>query len=42
LRATVLAFVLFGLFYANYLNGWIRSDDLNFFGTPPNFDGSNG
>jgi predicted secreted protein len=41
-RATVLAFVLFGLFYANYVNGWIRPDDLNFFGTPPNFDGSGG
>jgi predicted secreted protein len=39
LRATVLALVLFGLFYANYVNGWIEAEDLNFFGKPPGFDG---
>jgi len=40
LRATVVAAVLFGLFYANYVNGWIEPDDLNLFGKPPNADGS--
>ena len=39
-RATLLAAVLFGLYYANYVNGWIVPEDLNFFGSPPNFDGS--
>lgn len=29
LRATVLAALLCGLFYANYVNGWIVADDLN-------------
>lgn len=35
LRATVLAVVLFGLYYANYVNGWIMPNDLNVFGSPP-------
>lgn len=35
LRATVLSAVLFGLYYANYVNGWIEAEDLNFFGEPP-------
>lgn len=35
LRTTILAAVLFALFYANYLHGWITLDDLNFFGEPP-------
>ncbi len=39
LRATVLAAVLFGLFYANYVEGWIGPDDFNYFGTPPGIDG---
>ncbi len=39
-RATILALVLFGLFYANYVNGWLMPDDINVFGTPPNPDGS--
>lgn len=34
-RATVLAVVLFGLYYANYANQWITPQDLNFFGKPP-------
>lgn len=29
LRATVLAAVLFGLFYANYVFGWIGADMLD-------------
>lgn len=27
--ATVLSAVLFGLYYANYVNGWIGANDLN-------------
>jgi predicted secreted protein len=40
LRATLLALVLFALYYANYVNGWIVPDDLNFFGQPPEYDNS--
>lgn len=29
-RATVLSAVLFGLFYLNYVNGWIGTDQLDF------------
>ena len=29
LRTTLLSLLLFGLFYANYVNGWIRPDDLD-------------
>lgn len=39
-RATLVALVLFGFYYANYVNGWIMPDDLNIFGRPPNYDGS--
>lgn len=28
-RASVLALVFFALFYANYVNGWIGTDDLD-------------
>ena len=35
LRATVLAAVLFGLYYANYVQGWIEPSDLNWAGRPP-------
>jgi len=35
LRATILAAILCGLYYANYVNGWIGVEDLNFFGRPP-------
>jgi predicted secreted protein len=31
LRATVLAAVLCALFVANYVHGWIKTDDLDFF-----------
>lgn len=40
LYTTILAFVLFGLYYANYVNEWIVMKDLNFFGKPPELDGS--
>lgn len=35
LRATVVAAVLFALYYANYINGWIGVNDIDFFGAPP-------
>jgi predicted secreted protein len=41
MRATVLALVLFGLYYANYVNGWIMPRDIDFF-DPPNPDGGHG
>ena len=40
LRATILAAVLFGIFYANYLNGWVTAEDFDLFGKPPDYDGS--
>lgn len=39
LRATVLAAVLCALFVANYINGWIKTDDLNLFPEPSEIDG---
>lgn len=30
-RATILATVLFGLYYANYVNGWVTAEDLDFY-----------
>jgi len=32
LRATVLSAVLFGIYYANYVNGWVGVDSLNYVG----------
>ena len=32
IRATLLSLVLFGLYYANYVNGWITTDDLDIVG----------
>jgi predicted secreted protein len=29
LRATIVSAALFGLFYANYLYGWVSADDLD-------------
>lgn len=34
-RATVVAAVLFGLYYGNYAEQWITVDQVNFFGKPP-------
>lgn len=42
LRASVVALVLFAVYYANYVNGWILPQDLDFFGKPPNYDGTQG
>lgn len=38
LRATVLSAILCGLYMANYFQGWITTDDINVFGTPPGFE----
>jgi len=38
LRATIVAAILFGAFYLNYIYGWIDVGDLNFFGDPPVVD----
>ena len=32
MRTSLLATFMFGLFYANYVNGWITVDDIDFFG----------
>ena len=34
IRATILAAVLCGAFYANYVNGWVSVDDINFIQPP--------
>lgn len=39
-RASLLALVLFGLYYANYVNGWVVSEDFDVIGAPPNYDGT--
>jgi len=35
LRATILAAVLCAAYVANYTQGWITAEDVNFFGRPP-------
>ncbi len=34
IRATILSLLLFGLFYANYVNAWITASDINFIHPP--------
>jgi predicted secreted protein len=31
IRTTIVSAVLFGLYYANYVNGWIGPDDIDLF-----------
>lgn len=31
LKAAVIAALVFGLYYANYVNGWITAEDLDFY-----------
>ena len=31
LKAAILAALLFGLYYANWVNGWITADDLDLY-----------
>lgn len=35
LRTTIISALLFGLYYANYVNGWIGPEDVNLFPPPP-------
>jgi predicted secreted protein len=42
LRATIVAALAFGLYYANYVNGWLSVEDINFFGHPPAEPASSG
>ena len=35
LRATAVSVVLFGLFYFNYVYGWLGADDVNWAPAPP-------
>ena len=39
LWTTMVAAVLFGLFYLNYVEGWIGAETLNLFGRPPDPEG---
>lgn len=32
IATTILATLLFGLYYANYVNGWVRAETLDFTG----------
>lgn len=32
LYTTIISAIIFGLFYANYVNGWIGPQDVNIFG----------
>jgi predicted secreted protein len=34
-RATILAAAMMGVFYLNYVYGWVQPADLNVFGKPP-------
>ncbi len=34
-RATIVAIVLFGLYYLNYVEHWLSLGDFNFFGNGP-------
>lgn len=35
LQTTLVAALLFGAYYANYTQGWVTRDDINFFPPPP-------
>ena len=37
---TVIAVVLFGLYYANYVNGWILPETVDFFSPRPGVPGA--
>lgn len=39
IRATILSAVLFALFLANYVEGWITAADIDFSGGAPNLHG---
>jgi predicted secreted protein len=33
-QVSIVAAILFALYYANYVSGWITAEDLNLFGRP--------
>jgi predicted secreted protein len=39
IRATILSAALFGLFLANYVEGWVTTADIDFSGGAPNLHG---
>ena len=39
IRATIVSAILFGLFLANYVEGWISADDIDFSGGVPTLHG---
>jgi predicted secreted protein len=39
INTVIVATIAFGLFYANYVEGWIQPDMINFFGKPPTPEG---
>jgi predicted secreted protein len=41
LKTAIVAAILFGLYYLNYVNGWITANDLDFY-NPPVAQRSNG
>ena len=39
INTTIVATVAFGLYYANYVMGWVQPEMLNLFGKPPALEG---
>ena len=39
INTTIVATIAFGLFYLNYVEGWIMPETLNAFGKPPTPEG---
>ena len=39
INTVIVATIAFGLFYANYVGGWLQPDMVNFFGKPPTPEG---
>ena len=39
INTVIVATIAFGLFYANYVGGWIQPEMLNLFGKPPTPEG---
>lgn len=33
-KAAVVAAIFFGIYYANYVNGWVTANDLDFYNPP--------
>ena len=39
INTVIVATIAFGLFYANYVEGWVQPDMVNLFGRPPTPEG---